>query len=82
MELNYEMLASLSLFKELDAPLLVGLSRKSMMTKLLGISAADALPETSALNMVALQGGADILRVHDVRQAANVVRMFGMLKGV
>lgn len=81
-EQNYEMLASLSLFKELDAPLLVGLSRKSMMTKLLGISAADALPETSALNMVALQGGADILRVHDVRQAANVVRMFGMLKGV
>ena len=80
-EQNYEMLASLSLFKELDAPLLVGLSRKSMMTKLLGISAADALPETSALNMVALQGGADILRVHDVRQAANVVRMFGMLKG-
>ncbi len=81
-EQNYEMLASLSLFKELDAPLLVGLSRKSMMTKLLGISAADALPETSALNMVALQGGADILRVHDVSQAANVVRMFGMLKGV
>ena len=81
-EQNYEMLASLSLFKELDAPLLVGLSRKSMMTKLLGISAVDALPETSALNMVALQGGADILRVHDVRQAANVVRMFGMLKGV
>lgn len=81
-EQNYEMLASLSLFQELEAPLLVGLSRKSMMTKLLGISAADALPETSALNMVALQGGADILRVHDVRQAANVVRMFGMLKGV
>ena len=81
-EQNYEMLASLSLFKELDAPLLVGLSRKSMMTKLLGISAADALPETSALNMVALQGGADILRVHDVREAANVIRMFGMLKGV
>ena len=81
-EQNYEMLASLSLFQELEAPLLVGLSRKSMMTKLLGISAADALPETSALNMVALQGGADILRVHDVRQAANVIRMFGMLKGV
>lgn len=81
-EQNYEMLASLSLFQELEAPLLVGLSRKSMMTKLLGISAADALPETSALNMVALQGGADILRVHDAREAANVVRMFGMLKGV
>ena len=80
-EQNYEMLASLSLFKELDAPLLVGLSRKSMMTRLLGISAAEALPETSALNMVALQGGADILRVHDVREAVNVVKMFGMLRG-
>ena len=79
---NYEMLSSLDAFAELDAPLLVGLSRKSMITNLLGISAGEALPETSALNMVALQGGAHILRVHDVREAANVVKMFMMLKGV
>lgn len=81
-EQNYEMLAALSVFRELEAPLLVGLSRKSMITKLLGISAADALPETSALNMVALQGGADILRVHDVARAVNVVKMFNALKSV
>ncbi len=79
---NYEMLSSLDAFAELDAPLLVGLSRKSMITNLLGISAGEALPETSALNMVALQGGAHILRVHDVREAANVVKIFMMLKGV
>ena len=79
---NYEMLASLSLFEELEAPLLVGLSRKSMITKLLALSAGEALPETSALNMVALQGGANILRVHDVREAVNVVKMFGALLGV
>lgn len=81
-EQNYEMLSSLAVFAELEAPLLVGLSRKSMMTKLLGISPSEALPETSALNMVALQGGAHILRVHDVREAVNVVKMFGALKGV
>ena len=81
-EQNYEMLASLSVFGELEAPVLAGLSRKSMITKLLGISSAEALPETAALNMVALQGGAAILRVHDVREAANVVKMFNALKGV
>lgn len=81
-EQNYEMLSSLAVFAELEAPLLVGLSRKSMMTKLLGISPSEALPETSALNMVALQGGAHILRLHDVREAVNVVKMFGALKGV
>ena len=80
-EQNYEMLASLGVFRELEAPLLVGLSRKSMITKLVGIEAGDALPETSALNMVALQGGANILRVHDVREAVNVVKMFGALGG-
>lgn len=81
-EQNYEMLSLLAVFAELEAPLLVGLSRKSMMTKLLGMSPSEALPETSALNMVALQGGAHILRVHDVREAVNVVKMFGALKGV
>ncbi|MBQ8271345.1 MAG: dihydropteroate synthase [Bacteroidaceae bacterium] len=79
---NYEMLSSLDAFAELEAPLLVGLSRKSMITTLLGISSGEALPETSALNMAALLGGAHILRVHDVREAANVVKMFMMLKGV
>ena len=80
-EQNYEMLASLGVFRELEAPLLAGLSRKSMITRLVGIEAGDALPETSALNMVALQGGANILRVHDVREAVNVVKMFGALGG-
>ncbi len=82
LEQNYAMLSALAAFEELEAPLLVGLSRKSMITKLLNISPGEALPETAALNMVALQGGANILRVHDVRAAVNVVKMFKALKSI
>ncbi len=78
-EQNYELLASLPAFAMLDAPLLAGLSRKSMITKPLGISPADALAGTVALNMVALQKGANILRVHDVREACEVTKLFALL---
>lgn len=81
LEQNFGMLASLRDFSMLDAPLLVGLSRKSMITRLLGVSAAEALPGTVALNMAALANGASILRVHDVKEAVQTVRLFRALKG-
>lgn len=75
MEQNYRMLASLREFEMLDAPLLVGLSRKSMITRLLGIDPAEALAATTALNLVAVRNGADILRVHDVKEAVQAVEL-------
>ena len=74
-EQNYRMLASLRDFEILDAPLLVGLSRKSMITRLLGIEPGDALVATTALNLMAVRNGADILRVHDVREAVQAVEL-------
>jgi dihydropteroate synthase len=74
-EQNYRMLASLRDFEMLDAPLLVGVSRKSMITRLLGIEADEALAATTALNLVALRSGAKILRVHDVKEAVQAVEL-------
>lgn len=79
MEQNYELLGGLRDFGMLDAPLLVGVSRKSMITKLLGVSAAEALGGTVALNAMALDRGAAILRVHDVREAVQAVRLWEMV---
>lgn len=79
---NYAMLASLRDFEMLDAPILVGVSRKSMITRLLGVDAAGALPGTVALNMAALERGASILRVHDVREAVQVVELYRALGGI
>ena len=80
-EQNYAMLDSLTEFAVLDLPLLIGLSRKSMITKVLGVSPADALGGTVALNMAALMGGAHILRVHDVKEATDTVKLFMAMKG-
>ena len=74
-EQNYRMLSSLRDFEMLDSPLLVGLSRKSMITRLLGIEPVEALAATTALNLVAVRNGANILRVHDVREAVQAVRL-------
>ncbi len=63
-----------------DYPLLVGVSRKSMIYKPLGITPAEALAPTQAMHMYALMHGADILRVHDVKEAAETVKMFTMLE--
>lgn len=79
MEQNYELLGGLRDFGMLDAPLLVGVSRKSMITKLLGVSAAEALGGTVALNAMALDRGAAILRVHDVKEAVQAVRLWEMV---
>ena len=77
LEQNYEMVRNLSLFTELlDAPLLVGVSRKSMLTRLLGITPDQALSATTALNTLALTRGAAILRVHDVLEASQAVRIY------
>jgi dihydropteroate synthase len=77
---NYEILNNLSYFKELDCPLLVGVSRKSMIYKLLGTEAVQALNGTTALNMFSLINGASILRVHDVKEAIETVKLFNKLK--
>lgn len=79
-EQNYRMLADLSEFKRMGMPVLAGLSRKSMIWRPLGISPSDALPGTIALNMAALERGADILRVHDVAAARQTVDVFTMLQ--
>lgn len=80
-EQNYCMMAHLKEFAMLEAPLLVGVSRKSMLTKLLGITAADALNATTVLNTIALMSGADILRVHDVKAAVEAVSVCSALFG-
>lgn len=74
-EQNYRMLASLRDFEMLDAPLLVGLSRKSMITRLLDIEPGEALAATTALNLVAVRNGANILRVHDVEEAMQAIKL-------
>lgn len=77
---NYTLLKNMHVFKILDAPILAGLSRKSMIYRLLGIEPEAALNGTTALHMVALQQGAKILRVHDVKPAAEVIRLWEMLE--
>ena len=78
-EHNYELLNLLEAFKIFKLPILVGFSRKGMIYKTLGTSAAEALNGTSVLNTIALQKGAGILRVHDVKEAVECVRLVGML---
>ena len=76
---NYELMQQLALFKALECPILVGISRKTMIYKLLDTTAEDALNGTTVLNTFALLHGADILRVHDVREAMECVRIVGEL---
>ena len=79
-EHNYELMAHLEEFALFDLPLLVGISRKSMIYRLLGTTPQEALNGTTVLNTVSLLRGANILRVHDVRQAVEAVRMVEQLK--
>jgi dihydropteroate synthase len=76
---NFQLLKSLGRFTELGFPVLAGLSRKSMINKVLGTKPEDALNGTTALNTIALMNGASILRVHDVREAVEAVRLVGQL---
>lgn len=73
LEQNYRLLADLEAFKLLGRPLLVGVSRKSMATRLLGISADEALNATTVINTLAVERGASILRVHDVKACREAV---------
>lgn len=77
---NYTLLKNLSIFSMLDSPILVGLSRKSMVYKPLHTSANEALNGTTALNMIALLNGASILRVHDVKEAKEAIDLFNIYK--
>lgn len=79
-EQNYRLLAALNLFHETGCPVLASISRKSMLFKPLGIAPDDAGAATVAVHSMALMLGADIIRVHDVRQAVQSVKIFKMLK--
>ena len=75
LEQNYTLMSELQEFKRLDMPLLVGISRKSMIYKALDIKPENALNGTTVLNTIALAKGADILRVHDVKEAKEAVKI-------
>jgi dihydropteroate synthase len=77
---NFELLRKLGDFSIAGLPVLVGISRKSMIWKTLDISADEALNGTTALNSIALFNGADILRVHDVKEAVQAVRLISKLR--
>lgn len=72
---NYKIMSQLEKLQVLDLPLLIGLSRKSMITRLLGIDTLHALNGTTVLNTIALMRGASILRVHDVREAVEATAL-------
>ncbi len=78
-EQNYELMANLENFTALGHRILVGVSRKSMIYRKFGITPEEALPQTQVLHFAALQKGADILRVHDVAEAARTVAVFEAL---
>ena len=76
---NFELLKDLSVFRMLDKAIMLGISRKSTIYKTLGISADEALNGTSVLNTIGLMNGASILRVHDVKEAKEAVKLFSAI---
>jgi dihydropteroate synthase len=80
LEQNYEVLHKMELFSMLELPLLAGISRKSMIYKVLENSPQEALNGTSVLNTIAIQKGAKILRVHDVKEAVECIKLVSKLK--
>lgn len=79
LEQNYQLMSGLGRLSDLGAPILVGISRKSMIYNLLGCTPAEALNGTTALHLEALRQGAKILRVHDTREAIEVVKIYNQL---
>lgn len=77
---NYDLLNRLDAFKVFQLPMLVGLSRKSMFHKMLNCTPEESLPATISANMLALLGGANLLRVHDVKEAVQTVSIFNKIK--
>jgi dihydropteroate synthase len=80
LEQNYEVLQKLELFQNIELPILVGISRKSMVYKVLNTSPDEALNGTTVLNTIALTKGASILRVHDVKEAVESIKLFERTK--
>jgi len=80
LEQNYALMNELEKLQVMELPVLVGISRKSMIYRLLGLTPSDALNGTTALNTIALLKGASILRVHDVREAVECIRLTKMLR--
>lgn len=78
-EQGFQLLKNLHLFRSLGLPVLAGISRKSMIYKTLGVTASEALNGTTALHMVALQQGVNILRVHDVKEAKETIKLYEKL---
>ena len=76
---NFELLKNLSVFKMLDKAIMLGISRKSTIYKTLGVSADEALNGTSVLNTIGLMNGASILRVHDVKEATEAIKLFSAI---
>ena len=79
-EHNYEILKNLSEFNKLNLPILVGASRKSMIYTLLNVSATEALNGTTVVNTISLTNGANILRVHDVEEAVECIKITNQIK--
>lgn len=79
-EHNYRLLQNLDTLKIFELPVLVGFSRKSMINRVLGTTPAQALNGTTVLNTIALLKGAKILRVHDVKEAVEAVKLYGMME--
>lgn len=77
---NYKILKKLELFKMLERPILIGVSRKSMIGKLLNVSANEALNGTTSLHTAALMKGGNILRVHDVKEAVECIKITAQLQ--
>ena len=77
---NYELIANLNYFSALKHPLLVGISRKSMIYNLLNINSLESVNGTTALNMYSLLNGANILRVHDTKEAKECIRIFNEIQ--
>jgi dihydropteroate synthase len=77
---NYEIMNCMERLHVMELPLLVGISRKSMIYKLMGITPEESLNGTTVLNTISLMKGAHILRVHDVKQAVECVKMMDALK--
>ncbi len=79
-EHNYRLMKNMEKLQELNCPVLAGVSRKSMINKLLNISSKDALNGTTVLNVISLQKGAKIIRVHEVKEAYEVIKILEQLK--
>jgi dihydropteroate synthase len=77
---NYTLMRELGRITALGAPVLVGVSRKRMINEVLGTTTSEALNGTTVLNTIALLGGASILRVHDVREAVEAVKLVGTFR--